>query len=328
MNTQFISDKNKGAVWKIMCDNNAFSGIPDSLSQAVKSEFDKTFELIGAHTQNDDNLVTLNKRVLSEFMSVLHKYNTAQAQQGQAQQTQAQQGQAQQTQAQQGQAQQTQAQQGQAIPSTYNPAELTKQRQALFQNVLQDKQTEFEALINTPLPKKIEFADKMDTPIGSEMDKLLADTIALREKQLLEPPVTKKWFNADNIKIGENIFLNPREPIISTVPISNVPISNVPPITKSTIKKVFFEELKSDIPPTDVFLSLLKKKQDPLDATLGPAALGPAALGPAALGPAALGPAAPGPSENSLIIELLREILDKQNQILDKINKNKIDIQT
>jgi hypothetical protein len=308
MNTQFISDKNKGAVWKIMCDNNAFSGIPDSLSQAVKSEFDKTFELIGAHTQNDDNLVTLNKRVLSEFMSVLHKYNTAQAQQGQAQQTQAQ----------QGQAQQTQAQQGQAIPSTYNPAELTKQRQALFQNVLQDKQTEFEALINTPLPKKIEFADKMDTPIGSEMDKLLADTIALREKQLLEPPVTKKWFNADNIKIGENIFLNPREPIISTVPISNVPISNVPPITKSTIKKVFFEELKSDIPPTDVFLSLLKKKQDPLDATLGPAALGPAALGPAAL----------GPSENSLIIELLREILDKQNQILDKINKNKIDIQT
>jgi hypothetical protein len=73
---------------------------------------------------------------------------------------------------------------------------------------------------------------------------------------------------------------------------------------------------------------LLKKKQDPLDATLGPAALGPAALGPAALGPAALGPAAPGPSENSLIIELLREILDKQNQILDKINKNKIDIQT
>ena len=286
MNQQFFSDKNKGAVWKIMSDNNAFAGIPANLSQTVKNDFDKTFESIGAHPQTDDTLVSLNKRVLTEFMGVLNKY---------AQQTHTQ------SQAQPSQVPPSQAQPSQ-VQQTYNPAEVSQQRQALFQNGLQAKQTEFDDLIKTPAPKKIEFADKMDVPIGAEMDKLLAETIALREKQLLEPPLTKKWFNADNIKIGESIVLNSRE--------INKPMAlaqTAPPAAAAqVIKKVAFEEIKNDIPPSDVFLSLLKKKQPEAEAE-------PAAR--------------PVLSENILsenipsesILELLREILDKQNQILNKI---------
>ncbi len=280
-----------------MSDNNAFAGIPANLSQTVKNDFDKTFETIGAHPHTDDTLVSLNKRVLTEFMGVLNRYAQPNAQPN-AQPTYA-----------QPNAPPTYAQPTYAPPTyappTYNPAEVSQQRQALFQNGVQAKQTEFDDLIKTPAPKKIEFADKMDVPIGAEMDKLLAETIALREKQLLEPPLTKKWFNADNIKIGESIVLNSRE--------INKPIQ--------VIKKVAFEEIKNDIPPSDVFLSLLKKKQPEAEAepaarpVLSENILSENILSESILSESILSESIP--SEN--ILELLREILDKQNQILNKI---------
>jgi hypothetical protein len=46
------------------------------------------------------------------------------------------------------------------------------------------------------VPDKIDFADKLDTPMGAEMDRILAEQIALRERQLIlvgppPPPPTE-----------------------------------------------------------------------------------------------------------------------------------------
>lgn len=100
------------------------------------------------------------------------------------------------------------------IPIT--AADAAAKRSELFNKNLEDKQKELSTYINTSKPKEINFSDKFDGPIGSEMDDMVAEAIAKRERELnvvLQKQDTKQgdsWINKDNIdnkhiKIGEQI---------------------------------------------------------------------------------------------------------------------------
>ena len=151
---KFISNQNKGIIWTLLIENGLFREIPDTKSVLIKNEFDNKINFIGQQITNHDQIINLNKRVITEMIELINRHKT-------------------------------EPQSPPPLPSPiYKAAELTEQRQSLFQKELQNKQNEFEKLINNPVPEKVEFADKLDSPIGAEMDKMLADKIAWREQQL------------------------------------------------------------------------------------------------------------------------------------------------
>ena len=224
---KFISNQNKGMVWKLLCDYGIFNTIPEHKAPLVKDAFDKKFEMLSKQITPMDNLANLDKRIIEDMMYDLNNF---------------------------------------AKDEIYNAAEIAEKRKKAFQEELNNKQKEFDKLNSTPVPNKIDFSDNLDAPMGSEMDKILAEQIALREKQLnmvlktQDKEAANKWIQnpgdiKENIKlkIGEDM----KEPLKA--------------------KKVVFAETIE----TDDFMALLKKKE-PVDT-----------------------------------LSILREILDKQNQILE-----------
>jgi hypothetical protein len=263
--SHLTSNQNKGLIWKLLTDSGAFQSIPDQKAGLVKGDFDNKVQTIANQISPNDSLVNLNKRIISEMMVAMSKYNAPAD-----------------------------------IPlPIYNNSDLLQQRQKVFQNELATKQNEFELLNHVKKPEKIDFSDTLDAPIGSEMDKMLAEQIALREKQLYsvlesqDKSAASKWLqntqaqaqsqaptfdlqknDAPNIKlkIGEKIDIDEKVAL--------------------KIKKVNFQMETQPDPQidTDKFMSLLKRKE---------------------------------PSNNSSmdINAMLREILDKQNQILALLTK-------
>ena len=259
--SQFISNQNKGMLWKILCDNGTFNNIPDSKSTLVKIDFDRKVAMIGETIINSDKLVELNKRTISEMVQNVSKYAIGANAIG------------------------ANAIGANAIMPNYNSADISQQRQKVFENELKQKQNEFEKFNNKPVPGKIDFSDKPDTPLGSEMDKILAQQIALREKQLntvletQDKTAASKWLQngkeSVQLTIGENIKLEEHELI-------------------SSPKKVHFIE-----PAKDDFFSLLKKTTPSIQPQQQP-------------------------TIKDDIKDMLREILNKQNKILDLL-LNKIE---
>ena len=240
---EFQSRKNKAVVWKFMMDNNFFEGIDISYSNDIKIYFEKRIQQISTAIAPTDSLVILNKQILSEMMTYNLKYKGKPAQQHQ-------------------QAKQHQQQQA---PPLITTGDITEQRQKVFNKVLETKQSEFNSLMNNNIPDKIDFSDNVDKPIGSEMDKMIAETIAWREKQLnivlqtQDQTEASKWINRDqtnttpqnNIKVSttKNLKIG-----------SSTTLDNIVELKKnSPDKKVSFNFTDTDVPDTTNFLSMLKK---------------------------------------------------------------------
>ena len=246
---KFTSNQNKGMVWKLMCDDGVFKSISDDKASQVKNEFDRKIETIARQITPNDTMINLDKRVIAEMLNDMKNYIKKED----------------------------------PLP-VFNAADLLQKRQKIFQDELKNKQKDFDSFNNVPTPEKIDFSDNLDSPMGGEMDKILAAQIALREKQLKmvletqDKEAATKWIQnpsevnkpevnkPEKLKIGENISI--KEPL--------------------KVKKVNF----SDTNENSNFMTLLKKKE--IDVVSPP----------------------PLPADDTTIL-LLREILNKQNQILD-----------
>ena len=269
--TSFTSNQNKGLIWKLLADDGVFKTIPDSKASLVQEDFERKIKTIAMQITPVDTLVNLDKRVITEMINDTEKYkNTVEE---------------------------------------YNAADIAQKKQKAFQNELQNKQKEFDTFNTTPVPEKIDFSDDLDKPIGSEMDKILAEQIALREKQL------SMVLNAHDKETATKWIQNPGEKKSEEQPIKLKIGENIQ-IEKDTIvkaKKVAFTE------ENDNFLSLLKKK--PVEAKHIEAPHIEAKHPEAEPSLAALKPIeALQPIEDTL--SLLREILNKQTQILELLKKN------
>jgi len=279
---QFVSNENKGLIWSLLTENDAFTNIPEHKASIVKDIFDKSINNIANKINPSDNLINLNKVIISSMMVEVKNHKIGK------------------------------------MDNIYNVSELSQQRQKMFEDELSNKQMEFDKLNNIPVPDKIDFSDNLDSPIGSEMNKILQEQIELREKQLnnvlsnQDKDDAKKWINTTTqndenndennngeqrkLKIGENINLNVNE------------------FTKQK-KKVNFEDVKPLTNDSNYsndsndFMALLKRKKPVTENIKEPS-------------PSPAPAPAPAPSP-APIHEMLKEILDKQNQILDLLNLNK-----
>ena len=266
---QFIANKNKGLVWDLLYADGAFNSVPDNQVDLIKADFDRKFETIGAQINATDNLINLDKRVISEMIKDMKKYSgTREAVNREAGNMNA----------------------DALVNRDYNTAEISQRRQKVFQEELSNKQKDFDNFNNTLVPDKIDFADALDSPIGSEMDKILAEQIALREKQLhmvlktQDKEAATKWIQNPStdeppkLKIGENVNLDIQMKTDAPVKLKKVNFLDVAPLANDN--------------NDDNFLALLKKKDIPnTDTDMN--------------------------NNDTDTLSLLREILKKQNQILE-----------
>jgi len=307
---QFNSASNKGIIWNLLLENNSFSNIPDNKYNVIKETFDKKVGIMAEQIdESNDRLINLNKKIISDMVIYLsdikQKYNSN------------------------------------SVPELYNANDLSQQRQKRLNDELTSKKNEFENLTKVNIPETPDFSDKLDTPIGSEMEKMIAEQIALREQQLSnvlnrqDTEEAKKWIDNNNdsiikLKIGDDINVDLDKNNISNSISPKKQVSFLDDLVSDTISNNNNNNIQQSVDPNN-FMALLKKK--------GPSAAGPSAAGPSAAGPSAAGPSAAGPSaedtirpmignnnsisndDNNGIQQMLREILDKQNQILTLLQK-------
>lgn len=246
--SKFKSNQNKGIIWALLNEHNVFNGIDIKYVNNIKTEFDTKIDHISNTILTTDNLITLNKKVISEMMNDMTKYKTPNIKY-----------------------QPSRHEQQDVIPLTIADAQL--QKQTLFQKNLETKQSEFDTLINKPKPNTIDFSDNngQDKPNSSEMERKLAETIAWREKQLnvvldtqnnsetsineANISMASKWINRDNVSSSENNLILKID--------NNTPVDiNVINLDNKFKKKVSFPDTKERVLPiADNFLSLLKKKE-------------------------------------------------------------------
>lgn len=290
---QFNSISNKGMIWNLLSNNNAFSNIPDNKYNLIKETFDKKISIMAEQIdESNDQLLNLNKKIISDMVVYLSDIK--------------------------------QKNNSNSVPELYSANDLSKQRQKRLNDELIAKQNEFENLTKVNIPETPDFSDKLDTPIGSEMDKMIAEQIALREQQLnnllnrQDIEEAKKWIDNNNnnddvvkLKIGEdiNVDLNSSNSSNSTSPKKQVSFSDnlVSHITSNNNNNNNNTQQSID---SDNFMALLKKKSP---STADPSTADPRAT--------AINNNNISNDDNNDIKQILREILDKQNQILTFLQK-------
>jgi len=174
MSNTFNTPQNKGFLWNLLFENGAFNEISKNHVAAVRTAFETKIKNIETQMSPEDTLVTLNKKILEEITHELIKYKN--------------------------------------VPIT--SSEVSNHKQKQFSKNVDNKQQEFNQLMNQSKPKEISFSDKLDEPIGSEMDSMVADVLKRREQELnvvLKGQNTDEadsWINKNkNIKIGDSTDL-------------------------------------------------------------------------------------------------------------------------
>ena len=218
--TEFTNNKNKGALWGLLQEGGVFNNIPASMFQSVKNIFEMSilsmkteFDLFfDKNDEGDDDydkkaaemVINSNKSVIKKVIDEVNKIkaqneNTMRQAQAQAQAR---------AQAQQNMRMQPSQPPQPMLPTMptslvkkpkieeiYRADDIKKTRMSELEIRLKEKQTEMDTMLNNKKPEHIDFSDKAlgrnkesdlyDKKLaGDEMERLLAETLASREREL------------------------------------------------------------------------------------------------------------------------------------------------
>ena len=174
----YISNNTKGMLWGILQENNIFANINNDKFNNIQSIFENTIQTIYNTNKNVPlSLIEINKMTIETLIPEINKEKNKQS-----------------------------------VPSNiqmiYKSEDLQKQRESNFNLKLKEQQDSLNTLINPKIPQEPNFNDvniNEDRPIGGEMDKLIAERMASRERELEVPKMSKEaenWVNnSQNIKL-------------------------------------------------------------------------------------------------------------------------------
>ena len=220
--TEFTNNKNKGALWGLLQEGGVFNNIPASMFQSVKNIFEMSilsmkteFDLFfDKNDEGDDDydkkaaemVINSNKSVIKKVIDEVNKIkaqNENSMRQAQAQAQAEARAQAQQNMRMQpSQPPQpmlppmpTSLVKKPKIEEIYRADDIKKTRMSELEIRLKEKQTEMDTMLNNKKPEYIDFSDKAlgrnkesdlyDKKLaGDEMERLLAETLASREREL------------------------------------------------------------------------------------------------------------------------------------------------
>lgn len=164
---EFISNNNKGLIWGLLQESNVFDGIENENFARIQTIFEDTISNV--HRSNT-NLSLLEKNKLT--MNTLIKKISDEK-----------------------------SKPKKSIQMVYRAEDIQNKREQEFNVKLKEQQDNLNKMINPAKPKAMSFNDETineDKPIGDDMDRLIAERLATRERELEIPQITKEteqWLN-------------------------------------------------------------------------------------------------------------------------------------
>jgi len=163
---EFNSNNNKGLIWGLLQESNIFQGIDDKQFPKIQAILEDTINNIEA-TQSSYDLMAKNKMAMEEL---IFKINT----------------------------EKNKPLKSSKVQMIYTSDDLSKERKDNFNNKLKQQQDNLNTYINPKVPEEPKFKDDGDKPIGDDMDRLIAERMANRERELDVPQISKEaeeWIN-------------------------------------------------------------------------------------------------------------------------------------
>ena len=164
---EFISNNNKGLIWGLLQESNIFDGIENENFARIQTLFEDTISSV--HRSNT-NLSLLEKNKLT-MNTLIKKINDEKSKPKKS------------------------------IQMVYRAEDIQNKREQEFNVKLKEQQDNLNKMINPTKPKAMSFNDETsneDKPIGDDMDRLIAERLATRERELEIPQITKEteqWLN-------------------------------------------------------------------------------------------------------------------------------------
>jgi len=178
--SSFSTNENKALLWSVLHGSGKFVGIPDSQQHTIQEMFDSTIRDMSEHYRKSNQPVNLNVINKEAVVVICNKIEAVKQRQQQQQQPYKNQHIPQQQ-----QIYQKKQQQVPQLETIYRAEDLHKERQNTFQNEFKKKQEEMSSILKLKKPEEINFTDDVyDKPIGNDMERLLAEALASREREL------------------------------------------------------------------------------------------------------------------------------------------------
>ena len=218
----YLSNSNKELLWGILQESDVFNNIPDNKFNNVKQIFETTMRDISIK-MNNNNLMEQNKFTIEHLMSKINadkqNYYTES--------------------------------ESSKLKVVYRAQDIQKERNIELNSKLEEHRNNMTTLINPKKPTDINFADTNDDddkPIGDDMDRLISERLASRERELEIPSLTtegEKWLNTTS-----NIVIKP--------------INNDKHVSfETTISEDIKKTENTTNPSLTKLLNIIKKKSEP-----------------------------------------------------------------
>ena len=243
----FISNNNKAMIWGLLQDSNIFEGIENEKYNLIQKTFEDTISEI--HKNNNGvPLLEKNKMAMNELIININKNKNKNKNK-------------------------ITSRNENPLEMIYTATDLQNHRTNELTIKLKEQQDSMNLLMNPEKPQDVNFSDTSlgdDKPIGDEMDRLIAERMSSRERELELPPVTKeaeKWLNTNANNNNNNNSIPLDKPIDDRVSLSSS-------TTQSQLidnKKVSFHEnildnnrqtIENKQNTTTSIFSKLKRKQN------------------------------------------------------------------
>jgi len=244
---EFISNNNKGLIWGLLQESNVFDGIENENFARIQTIFEDTISNV--HRSNT-NLSLLEKNKLA--MNTLIKKISDEK-----------------------------SKPKKSIQMVYRAEDIQNKREQEFNVKLKEQQDNLNKMINPAKPKAMSFSDETindDKPIGDDMDRLIAERLATRERELEIPQITKEteqWLNNNrevklkienkSVSFNESVTNIPKpldrniELVVDNITenrVSNMTDNRVSNMTENRVNSIVENKIENSI------FNKLKRKQE------------------------------------------------------------------
>ena len=194
----FTSTDNKGLLWSVLHGGGKFNGVPDAALKKVQVMFETTINEMNETFQKMNQSVDLNVMNKEAVYVICNKLNALVINETMN------------TNPNPNPIDQKKQQQIPQLETIYRAEDIQKERQSAFNMELKKKEEEMSSIIKLRKPDEIKFSDdNYDKPIGDDMERLLAETLASRERELdqitkgkEDKDIAEKWINPNSTTLA------------------------------------------------------------------------------------------------------------------------------
>jgi hypothetical protein len=192
----FTSTENKGLLWSVLHGGGKFDGVPETALKNVQVMFETTINEMNETFKKMNQPVDLNVMNKEAVYVICKKLNAFVVVNPPPPYP----------------VEQKKQQQIPQLETIYRAEDIQKERQSAFNTELKKKEEEMSSIIKLRKPDEIKFTDdNYDKPIGDDMERLLAETLASRERELEQitkskedKDIAEKWINPNSIAPAKN----------------------------------------------------------------------------------------------------------------------------